>query len=163
MINDAKKTSFGTETAESPIDARLHRLSMSCIHCVRAGSAQLEIAYSRRAQYIRTGRVVPGGSCVSWRIAEGLLSRCDAAHGSSNSCTGLFVSQCCLDRIRYVLRQGALGVCFESQGLLKFRDKSLILSVAGHTIGQLRALVVANVVFIELLVTEREKKPATAV
>jgi hypothetical protein len=47
MLSDAEErmeTSFGTKTAEKQIEARLHRLSMSCIHRVREGSAQLEIA-----------------------------------------------------------------------------------------------------------------------
>lgn len=103
MLKRDGETSFGTKTAESPMDARLHRLSMSYIHTafVRA-RLNLRLRISRRRS-TETGRVVPGGSCMSWRgvFFQKLMLHKDCQRvAQALSCRSRYVG-----RIRYVSRQ----------------------------------------------------------
>jgi hypothetical protein len=94
---------FGTKTGESPMDARLHRLSMSCIHIVFVRARlNLRLRISRRRS-TETGRVVPGGSCVAWRrvFFQKLMLHTDCQRvAQALSCRSRYVG-----RMRYVSSQ----------------------------------------------------------
>lgn len=102
----------------------------------------------------RRNESLPRGSCVSWRIAKGSVSRSDAAQGLRKSCTGTSMSQ--LSRLVVSYASFAkLGVCVSrvrAQGSTRPASAESLIFFVATRYWTASDLIVSNVVSIGLLV-----------